>query len=185
MIDDVKKDAAERMSKSVEALGHELAKIRTGRAHPSLLDHITVSYYGSEMPIRQVANVTAEDARTLAVTPWEKGMVQVVEKAILQSDLGLNPSTAGTVIRVPLPPLTEERRRDLIRVARHEAEQARVAVRNIRRDANGELKELVKEKLISEDEERRGQELVQKLTDQYVKEVDAVLAEKEQDLMSI
>jgi ribosome recycling factor len=185
MIDDVKKDAAERMSKSVEALGHELAKIRTGRAHPSLLDHITVSYYGSEMPIRQVANVTAEDARTLAVTPWEKGMVQVVEKAIMQSDLGLNPSTAGTVIRVPLPPLTEERRRDLIKVARHEAEQARVAVRNIRRDANGELKELVKEKLISEDEERRGQELVQKLTDQYVKEVDAVLAEKEQDLMSI
>lgn len=185
MIDDVKKDAAERMAKSVEALTHELAKIRTGRAHPSLLDHITVSYYGSEMPIRQVANVTAEDARTLAVTPWEKGMVQVVEKAIMQSDLGLNPNTAGTVIRVPLPPLTEERRRDLIKVARHEAEQARVAVRNIRRDANGELKDLVKEKLISEDDERRGQELVQKLTDQYVKEVDSVLAEKEQDLMSI
>jgi ribosome recycling factor len=185
MIDDVKKDAAERMAKSVEALTHELAKIRTGRAHPSLLDHITVSYYGTEMPIRQVANVTAEDARTLAVTPWEKGMVQAVEKAIMQSDLGLNPNTAGTVIRVPLPPLTEERRRDLIKVARHEAEQARVAVRNIRRDANGELKDLVKEKLISEDDERRGQELVQKLTDQYVKEVDAVLAEKEQDLMSI
>jgi ribosome recycling factor len=185
MIDDVKKDAAERMGKSVEALTHELAKIRTGRAHPSLLDHITVSYYGSEMPIRQVANVTAEDARTLAVTPWERGMVQVVEKAIMQSDLGLNPNTAGTVIRVPLPPLTEERRRDLIKVARQEAEQARVAVRNIRRDANGELKELVKEKLISEDDERRGQELVQKLTDQYVKEVDTVLAEKEQDLMSI
>ena len=185
MIDDVKKDAAERMGKSVEALAHELAKIRTGRAHPSLLDHITVSYYGSEMPIRQVANVTAEDARTLAVTPWERGMVQAVEKAIMQSDLGLNPNTAGTVIRVPLPPLTEERRRDLIKVARHEAEQARVAVRNIRRDANGELKEMVKEKLISEDDERRGQELVQKLTDQYVKEVDSVLAEKEQDLMSI
>lgn len=185
MIDDVKKDAAERMAKSVEALTHELAKIRTGRAHPSLLDHITVSYYGSEMPIRQVANVTAEDARTLAVTPWERGMVQAVEKAIMQSDLGLNPNTAGSVIRVPMPPLTEERRRDLIKVARHEAEQARVAVRNIRRDANGELKDLVKEKLISEDQERRGQELVQKLTDQYVKEVDAVLAEKEQDLMSI
>jgi ribosome recycling factor len=185
MIDDVKKDAAERMAKSVEALTHELAKIRTGRAHPSLLDHITVSYYGSEMPIRQVANVTAEDARTLAVTPWEKGMVQAVEKAIMQSDLGLNPNTAGTVIRVPMPALTEERRRDLIKVARHEAEQARVAVRNIRRDANGALKELVKEKLISEDQERRGQELVQTLTDQYVKEVDAVLAEKEQDLMSI
>lgn len=185
MIEDVKKDAAERMGKSVEALSHELAKIRTGRAHPSLLDHITVSYYGSEMPIRQVANVTAEDARTLAVTPWEKGMVQAVEKAILQSDLGLNPNTAGTVIRVPLPPLTEERRRDLIKVARHEAEQARVAVRNIRRDANAELKELAKEKMISEDDERRGQELVQKLTDQYIKDVDAVLAEKEQDLMSI
>lgn len=185
MIEDVKKDAAQRMAKSVEALAHELAKIRTGRAHPSLLDHISVSYYGSEMPIRQVANVTAEDARTLAVTPWERGMVQAVEKAILQSDLGLNPNTAGTVIRVPLPPLTEERRRDLIKVARQEAEQARVAVRNIRRDANAELKELVKEKLISEDDERRGQELVQKLTDQRVKEVDAVLTEKEQDLMSI
>ncbi|MBP2671967.1 MAG: ribosome recycling factor [candidate division NC10 bacterium] len=185
MIDDVKKDAAERMAKSVEALTHELAKIRTGRAHPSLLDHISVSYYGSEMPIRQVANVTAEDARTLAVTPWEKGMVQAIEKAIMQSDLGLNPNTAGTVIRVPMPPLTEERRRDLIKVARHEAEQARVAVRNIRRDANGELKEYVKEKMISEDDERRGQEIVQKLTDQYVKEVDQALAAKEEDLMSI
>jgi ribosome recycling factor len=185
MIDDLKKDAAERMAKSVEALTHELAKIRTGRAHPSLLDHITVSYYGTEMPIRQVANVNAEDARTLAVTPWEKGMVQAVEKAIMQSDLGLNPNTAGTVIRVPMPPLTEERRRDLIKVARHEAEQARVAVRNIRRDANADLKELVKEKEISEDDERRGQELVQKLTDQYVKEVDKVLADKEADLMAI
>ncbi|MFZ0788476.1 MAG: ribosome recycling factor [Chromatiaceae bacterium] len=185
MIDDVKKDAAERMAKSVEALIHELAKIRTGRAHPSLLDHISVSYYGSEMPIRQVANVTAEDARTLAVTPWEKGMVQAIEKAIMQSDLGLNPNTAGTVIRVPMPPLTEERRRDLIKVARHEAEQARVAVRNIRRDANGELKEYVKEKMISEDDERRGQEIIQKLTDQYVKEVDQALAAKEEDLMSI
>lgn len=185
MIDDLKKDAADRMAKSVEALAHELAKIRTGRAHPSLLDHITVSYYGSEMPIRQVANVNAEDARTLAVVPWEKNMVQAVEKAIMQSDLGLNPNTAGTVIRVPMPALTEERRRDLIKVARSEAEQARVAVRNIRRDANHELKELVKEKMISEDDERRGQETVQKLTDQYIKEVDAVLAEKEQDLMSI
>jgi ribosome recycling factor len=185
MIDDIKKDAAGRMAKSVEALTHELAKIRTGRAHPSLLDHIMVTYYGSEMPIRQVANVIAEDARTLAVTPWEKGMVQAVEKAIMQSDLGLNPNTAGTVIRVPMPPLTEERRRDLIKVARHEAEQARVAVRNIRRDANAELKELVKEKMISEDDERRGQEIVQKLTDQYVKEVEGVLAAKEEDLMSI
>ena len=185
MIDDIKKDAADRMAKSVDALSHELAKIRTGRAHPSLLDHITVSYYGSDVPIRQVANVSAEDARTLAVTPWERNMVQAIEKAIMQSDLGLNPNTAGAVIRVPMPALTEERRRDLIKVARNEAEQARVAVRNIRRDANHELKELVKEKMISEDDERRGQEMVQKLTDQYVKDVDAVLAEKEADLMSI
>lgn len=185
MIDDIKKDAAARMGKSVEALRHELAKIRTGRAHPALLDHIMVSYYGSDVPIKQVANVTAEDARTLAVTPWERNMVQAVEKAIMQSDLGLNPSTAGTVIRVPMPPLTEERRRDLIRVARHEAEQARVAVRNVRRDANAELKDMVKEKMISEDDERRGEEAIQKLTDQYVKEVDAVLAEKEADLLSI
>lgn len=185
MIDDIKKDTADRMAKSVEALTHELAKIRTGRAHPALLDHIMVSYYGSEMPIRQVANINAEDARTLAVSPWEKNMVQAIEKAIMQSDLGLNPNTAGTVIRVPMPPLTEERRRDLSKVARHEAEQARVAVRNIRRDANHELKELVKDKTISEDDERRGQEIVQKLTDQYIKDVDAVLAEKEQDLMSI
>jgi ribosome recycling factor len=185
MIDDIKKDAAQRMAKSVDALRHELAKIRTGRAHPSLLDHIIVSYYGSDVPIKQVANVTAEDARTLAVVPWEKGMVQAVEKAILQSDLGLNPNTAGTVIRVPMPPLTEERRRDLIKVARHEAEQARVAVRNIRRDANSELKEMVKEKMISEDDERRGEEVVQKLTDQYVMEIDQVLQEKEEDLMAI
>ena len=185
MINDIKKDVALRMSKSVEALGHELAKIRTGRAHPALLDHVMVSYYGSEMPIRQVANVIAEDARTLAVTPWEKGMVQAVEKAIMQSDLGLNPNTAGTVIRVPMPALTEERRRDLIKVARHEAEQARVAMRNIRRDANAELKDMVKEKMISEDDERRGAEAVQKLTDQYVKDVDLALAAKEEDLMSI
>jgi len=185
MIDDIKKDAATRMGKSVESLRHELAKIRTGRAHPALLDHLVVSYYGSDVPIKQVASITAEDARTLAVTPWEKNMVQAVEKAIMQSDLGLNPNTAGMVIRVPMPPLTEERRRDLIKVARHEAEQARVAIRNIRRDANHALKEAVKEKLISEDEERRGEELVQKLTDDYIKGVDEVLAEKEQDLMSI
>jgi ribosome recycling factor len=185
MIDDIKKDAAARMAKTVEALGHELAKIRTGRAHPSLLDHVMVSYYGSDMPIKQVANVTVEDARTLAITPWERNMVQAVEKAIMQSDLGLNPNTAGAVIRVPMPALTEERRRDLIKVARHEAEQARVAVRNVRRDANGELKDLVKEKMISEDDERRGQEIVQKLTDQYVKEVDQVVAQKETDLMAI
>ena len=185
MIDDIKKDADTRMSKSVDALRHELAKIRTGRAHPSLLDHLRVSYYGTDVPISQVANVSAEDARTLAVTPWEKNMVQVVEKAIMQSDLGLNPNTAGSVIRVPMPPLTEERRRDLIRVARHEAEQARVAVRNIRRDANNELKEALKEKMISEDDERRGQDVIQKLTDKHVKEADRVVEEKESDLMSI
>jgi len=185
MIDDIKKDAAVRMAKTVDALGHELAKIRTGRAHPSLLDHVMVSYYGSDMPIKQVANVTVEDARTLAITPWERNMVQAVEKAIMQSDLGLNPNTAGTVIRVPMPALTEERRRDLIKVARNEAEQARVAVRNVRRDANSSLKDLVKEKMISEDDERRGQEIVQKLTDQYVKEIDQVLEQKETDLMAI
>jgi ribosome recycling factor len=185
MIDDIKKDAAERMGKSTEALTHELAKIRTGRAHPSLLDHVRVSYYGSDVPISQVASVSVEDARTLTVTPWDRNMVAVVEKAIIQSDLGINPNTAGTVIRVPMPPLTEERRRDLQKIARAEAEQARVAVRNIRRDANQQLKELVKEKLISEDDERRGEEIVQKLTDQFVKEVDRILEEKEADLMSI
>ncbi|MGD9299212.1 ribosome recycling factor [Thiohalocapsa sp.] len=185
MIDDIKKDAAERMGKSAEALSHELAKIRTGRAHPSLLDHVRVSYYGSEVPISQAASVAVEDARTLTVTPWDRNMVSVVEKAIIQSDLGVNPNTAGTVIRVPMPPLTEERRRDLQKIARAEAEQARVAVRNIRRDANQQLKELVKEKLISEDDEHRGEEIVQKLTDQFIKEVDRILEEKEADLMSI
>lgn len=185
MIDDIKKDAAERMGKSAESLRHELAKIRTGRAHPSLLDHVRVSYYGNEVPISQTANVAVEDARMLTVTPWDRNMVQAVEKAIIQSDLGVNPITAGQVIRVPLPALTEERRRDLQRIARHEAEQARVAVRNIRREANSELKELAKEKLISEDDERRGQEIVQKLTDQFVKEVDQILEDKETDLMSI
>lgn len=185
MIDDIKSDADSRMGKSVEALGHELAKVRTGRAHPSLLDHIHVEYYGSEVPLSQVANINVEDARTLTVTPWEKPMVAVVEKAILTSDLGLNPMSAGTVIRVPMPPLTEERRRDLIRVVRHEAEGAKIAIRNIRRDANHELKEMVKEKLISEDDERRGHEIVQKLTDQHIKEVDGALEEKEKDLMEI
>jgi len=185
MIDDIKTDAATRMGKSVESLRHELAKIRTGRAHPSLLDHLVVSYYGSDVPIKQVANITAEDAHTLAVSPWEKGMVPVVEKAIMQSDLGLNPNTAGMVIRVPMPPLTEERRRDLIKVARHEAEQARVAIRNIRRDANHGLKEAAKEKMITEDEEHRGEEMVQKLTDRHIENVDAVLVEKAEDLLSI
>jgi ribosome recycling factor len=185
MIDDIKSDAASRMGKSVESLGHELAKVRTGRAHPSLLDHIRVSYYGSDVPISQVAIINVEDARTLMVTPWEKNMVAPVEKAIMTSDLGLNPMTAGTVIRVPMPPLTEERRRDLIKVVRHESEGAKVAIRNIRRDANQNLKELVKEKMISEDDERRGQEIIQKLTDQHIKEVDEALEVKEKELMEI
>ncbi len=185
MIDDVKKDATIRMGKSVEALGHELAKLRTGRAHPSLLDHVMVSYYGSDVPLNQVANINVEDARTLTVSPWEQAMVAPVEKAIMNSDLGLNPNTAGNLIRVPLPPLTEERRKDMIRVVRQEAEQARVAVRNIRRDANQNLKNLVKEKLISEDDERRGEEIIQKLTDQHVKEIDGLLEKKESDLMEI
>lgn len=185
MIDDIKKDAASRMGKSVEALGHDLAKVRTGRAHPSLLDHLTVSYYGSDVPLKQVANVGVEDARTITVQPYEQQMVTAVEKAIMESDLGLNPNSAGTLIRVPMPQLTEERRRDMTKIVRHEAEQARVAVRNIRRDANSGLKDLVKEKLISEDDERRGQEIIQKLTDQHVKEIDELLEKKEKDLMSV
>lgn len=185
MIDDIQKDAASRMGKSVESLGENLAKVRTGRAHASLLDHLTVSYYGSEVPLKQVANIGVEDARTITVQPYEQQMVSVVEKAIMESDLGLNPSSAGTLIRVPMPQLTEERRRDMTKIVRHEAEQARVAVRNIRRDCNNDLKALVKDKLISEDEEHRGQELVQKLTDQYVKEIDELLEKKEKDLMSV
>jgi ribosome recycling factor len=185
MIDDIKKDAASRMGKSVEALGENLAKVRTGRAHASLLDHLTVSYYGSEVPLKQVANIGVEDARTITVQPYEQQMVSVVEKAIMESDLGLNPNSAGTLIRVPMPQLTEERRRDMTKIVRHEAEQARVAVRNIRRDCNNDLKALVKDKLISEDDEHRGQELVQKLTDQYVKEIDELLEKKEKDLMSV
>lgn len=185
MIEDIKKSAGARMAKSIESLREELAKLRTGRAHTSLLDHIKVDFYGSDVPINQAANVTVQDARTLVVTPWDKGMVSVIEKAILTSDLGLNPATAGTVIRVPLPPLTEERRKDMIRVVRHEGENARVAIRNVRRDANNDLKELLKEKEITEDEERRAQDEIQKLTDKYVAEVDKVLAAKEKDLMAI
>ncbi len=185
MVEDIKKDAAARMGKSIEALRDEFARLRTGRAHTSLLDHITVAYYGSEVPLSQVANVAVQDSRTLAVTPWEKNMIAVVEKAILQSDLGLNPATAGNVVRVPLPALTEERRRDMIRVVRQEAEGARIAVRNIRREANSDLKTLLKEKDISEDDERRSEEEIQKLTDKYVAEVDKLLGEKEKDLMEI
>lgn len=185
MIDDIKKDAADRMGKSVESLVQDLAKIRTGRAHPSLLDHISVSYYGSDVPLSQVANINVEDARTLVIQPWEQDMVKAVEKAIMDSDLGLNPNTAGTMIRVPMPPLTEERRKDLTRVVGKEGEQAKVAIRNIRRDANSDLKSLVKEKLISEDDEHRGQEIIQKLTDKHVEEIDDLLKKKDADLMSV
>ncbi len=185
MIDDILKDAKSRMGKSLESLRHELTKLRTGRAHTSLLDHITVDYYGSEVPLRQVANVNVEDARTLIVTPWEKPMVAVIEKAIMKSDLGLNPNTAGTVMRIPLPPLTEERRKDMIKIVRHEAEGARVAIRNIRRDANNDFKELLKEKEISEDDERRAQDQIQKLTDQFIADVEKVLQAKEAELMEI
>ena len=185
MLEDIKKDAAERMAKSVAALNQELTKIRTGRAHTSLLDHITVEYYGSQVPLNQVSNVGVEDSRTLTVTPWEKEMVSVIEKAILNSDLGLNPATAGMVIRVPLPPLTEERRKDMIRVVRNEAEGGRVAIRNIRRDVLGDVKELLKEKMIGADDERRAQDEIQAITDKYVAEVDKLLAVKEDELMEI
>ena len=184
MINDILQDAEARMRKSIENLAENFGKIRTGRAHPSLLDTIHVEYYGAEVPVSQVANITVEDARTLVVQPWEQQMVPVIEKAIMTSDLGVTPMTAGNVMRIPLPPLTEERRRELTRVARQEAEQARVAIRNIRRDANGDIKALLKEKEISEDEARRAEEKVQKLTDQYVAQVDDMLKEKEADLLS-
>lgn len=185
MIDEIKQDAESRMKKSLDALHTELAKIRTGRAHPSLLDHVMVDYYGTATPIKQVASVVVEDSRTLAVTPWEKNLVQAVEKAIMTADLGLNPATAGTVIRVPMPALTEERRRDLVRVVKHEAENSRVAVRNIRRDANSDFKDLLKEKEISEDEARKAEDDIQKLTDKYIAQVDASLANKEKEMMEV
>jgi ribosome recycling factor len=185
MINEIKQDAEGRMKKSVEAFRVELTKLRTGRAHPSLLDHITVKYYDADTPLSQVANINVADARTLAITPWEKGMVQDIEKAIMNSNLGLNPASAGTVIRVPMPILTEERRRDLTKVVRSEGEGAKVAIRNIRRDALGDIKDLLKEKEITEDDERRAHDDIQKLTDKYVAEVDQVLGEKEKDLMEI
>ncbi|MCP4494223.1 MAG: ribosome recycling factor [Gammaproteobacteria bacterium] len=185
MINAVKQDALNRMNKSIGAFKVELSKIRTGRAHVSLLNHITVDFYGSEVPIGQAANLSVEDSRTLAVTPWDKSMVSVIEKAILTSDLGLNPSTAGTVIRVPMPPLTEERRKELVKVVRELAENARVAVRNIRRDGNNDLKALAKDKDISEDDEHKGQELVQQVTNQSTDAIEALLQAKEKELMEI
>lgn len=185
MIEDIKKDSKQRMEKSVEALGLELTKIRTGRAHPSLLDQVSVVYYEVPTPLNQVASVTVADARTLLVTPWEKSMVKTVEKAIGSANLGLNPATSGDSVRVPLPPLTEERRKDLSRVVRQEVENGRVSVRNIRRDAISTIKALLKAKDISEDEERKGEEAIQKLTDTYIEKMDEMLKAKEEELMEV
>jgi len=182
---DVKKNAEQKMQKSIEALKTDLAKIRTGRAHTGLLDHVQVDYYGSMVPISQVANVTLVDARTIGVQPWEKKMVQAVEKAIREADLGLNPATMGDIIRVPTPALTEERRKELTKVVKGEGEDAKVAVRNLRRDANEQLKKLVKDKTISEDDERRGGDDVQKLTDKFVAEIDKLVAEKDKEIMTV
>ncbi len=185
MLNEVKLDAERRMQKAVESLQHEMSKIRTGRAHASLLDHVQIDYYGTPTPLSQVANMTTSDARTLVVTPWEKSMMATIEKAILNSGLGLNPSNSGTTIRVPMPALSEERRKEMTRIVKNEAEQGRVTVRNIRRDANHQFKEAVKAKTLSEDDERRGNDAIQKLTDHYIAEVERVLVEKEKDLMEI
>lgn len=185
MINEIKQDAQQRMTKSVEALKNNLSKIRTGRAHPSILQNISVEYYGAPTPLNQVANIIAEDARTLAITVFDKELTPAVEKAIMKSDLGLNPMSAGTVIRVPLPPLTEERRKDLVKIVRSEAEGGRVAIRNIRRDANADFKALLKDKEISEDEDRKAQDEIQKITDAAIKNVDELLAVKEKELMEV
>jgi|TARA_R110000868_G_scaffold7774_1_gene41075 ribosome recycling factor len=185
MSNDIKKDAEARMKKAVESLQHEMSKIRTGRATPAILDHVRVDYYGSMTPLNQVASISVADSRMLSVVPFEKNMMPVIEKAIMNSDLGLNPSSSGNALRVPMPPLSEERRKDLIRVVRAEAEQGRISIRNIRRDSNQQLKEYVKEKLISEDEERRAGDAIQKLTDKHVAEMDALLVVKEKDLLEI
>ncbi|HUX23277.1 MAG TPA: ribosome recycling factor [Burkholderiales bacterium] len=185
MIADVKKTAEQKMQKSLEALKTDLGKVRTGRAHTGILDHVTVDYYGTQMPLNQVANLTLLDARTIGIAPWEKKMGAVIEKAIRESDLGLNPSSQGELIRVPMPALTEERRRELIKVVKGEGENARVAVRNLRRDANHHLKDLLKQKAVSEDDERRAQDEIQKLTDRFIAEIDKVLVAKETDLMAV
>lgn len=185
MLEDIKKDATDRMGKCVAAFRQELKRLRTGRASTSLVDHIRVDYYGAESPLNQVANVTVEDARTISIVPYDKQMVGTIEKALMKSDLGVTPTTAGSVIRVPLPPLTEERRRDLTKVVKHEAENARVAIRNVRRDVLHDLKEMLKEKMISEDVERKAHEEVQKLTDRHVADVDAAMHDKEKELMQV
>ncbi len=185
MIDEIYDDAKQRMDKTIKVMRDNFSKIRTGRASTSLLDHVTVPYYGTDVPLNQAANVSTEDARTIVVTPWEKTMVQPIEKAIMSADLGLNPSTAGMVIRIVLPPLTEDRRRDLVRVIRQEAEDGRIAVRNIRRDANQDGKELVNEKEISEDEQRHAETRIQELTDTHINRIDSLLADKEQEIMTV
>ncbi len=183
MINDIKKAAEQRMQKVIEAVKEDMRRLRTGRAHAGLLEHVMVEYYGTNVPIKQTANISVEDARTIVVTPWEKGMVSAVEKAIINAGLGLNPVTAGQVIRVPLPPMTEERRREIVKVVRAQAETGRVAVRTGRREALADLKELLKEKLVTEDEERKGQDEIQKLTDRYVAQIDALLKDKEAEIM--
>lgn len=185
MLNEIKHNAELQMKKCIDALHDELAKLRTGRAHPSLLEHISVNYYGNDVPLKQVASITISDARTLMVTPWEKTVVQAIEKAIMTSDLGLNPATSGMAIRVPLPPLTEQRRKDLIKIVKGEGENARVSIRNIRRDGNNQLKDLLKDKKISEDEERRAQDAIQKITDKFIADVDHTVAAKEKDLMEV
>ncbi len=185
MLDDLKKDATLRMQKCVSAFRDQLKKLRTGRAHTSLIEHIKVDYYGTETPLNQVANIAAEDARTLTISPWERTMVQPIEKAIMKSDLGLNPNTAGQIIRISMPAMTEERRRDITKVVRAEAESARVAVRSVRREVLSELKEMLKEKLIAQDDDRRAQEDVQKLTDKHVADIDQAMAEKEKEIMHV
>lgn len=185
MLEEIKKSASERMQKSLDSLASELQRVRTGRAHPSLLEHVQVDYYGSATPLKQVANITVEDARTLSVVPWEKLMVQAIEKAIMESDLGLNPMSAGEVIRIPLPPLTEERRKEMVKLVKQAGEAGKVAIRNIRRDANGDFKDLLKEKEITEDDLRKAEEDVQKITDKFVADIDAVLVKKEAELMEV
>lgn len=185
MINEINQDAQQRMQKTVEALRHELQRLRTGRAHPSLLEHIEVDYYGSPTPLKQVANISIEDARTLTLVPWEKSMVRAIEKAILESDLGLNPMSAGEVIRIPLPPLTEERRKEMVKLVKNTGENSKIAVRNIRRDANGDFKALEKDKEMSEDDLRRAEDGMQKITDKFIAQIDAVLGEKEKELMEV
>ena len=185
MLDEIKEDAEQRMKKSIDALAVAFAKIRTGRAHPSILDSVSISYYGVDTPLKQAANISVEDGRTLAISVWEKPMIPVIEKAILAANLGLNPSTSGDLIRVPMPALTEETRRDMVKLAKSDAEGARVSIRNIRRDANSDIKELLKEKEISEDDEKRASDSIQKLTDRFVSQVESLLQEKESDLMEV